>query len=67
MPWGSRHSYPPPAGAPSKPRLGGSISSSNAAPTPSAPYPNIEITREADDGDPGPSGEKVMEGRLRDV
>ena len=28
-------------------------------------YPEIEITREADDGDPAPSGEKVLEGSLR--
>ena len=27
-------------------------------------YPEIEVTREADDGDPQASGEKVLEGRL---
>jgi anti-sigma-K factor RskA len=30
-------------------------------------YPEIEITREADDGDPASSGEKVLEGRLRNA
>lgn len=28
-------------------------------------YPEIEITREPDDGDPGSSGEKFLEGRLQ--
>ncbi len=27
-------------------------------------YPEIEVTRQADDGDPQASGEKVLEGRL---
>ena len=35
------------------------------APASSRHYPEIEITREPDDGDPGSSGEEVLEGRLR--
>jgi Anti-sigma-K factor rskA, C-terminal/Putative zinc-finger len=30
-------------------------------------YPEIEVTREADDGDPESSGERVLEGELRDA
>jgi hypothetical protein len=30
-------------------------------------YPEIEVTREADDGDPTSSGETVLEGDLRDA
>ena len=30
-------------------------------------YPKIEVTREADDGDPESSGERVLEGDLRDA
>lgn len=30
-------------------------------------YPGIEVTREADDGDPGSSGEKVLEGQLQNA
>ena len=35
------------------------------APASAREYPEIEITREADDGDPGSSGEEVLEGKLR--
>ena len=35
------------------------------APASSRHYPEIEITREPDDGDPGSSGEEVLEGKLR--
>jgi anti-sigma-K factor RskA len=36
-----------------------------AAPASATVYPEIEITREPGDGDPGSSGEAVLEGRLR--
>jgi anti-sigma-K factor RskA len=35
------------------------------APASARDYPEIEITREPDDGDPGSSGEEVLEGELR--
>jgi anti-sigma-K factor RskA len=35
------------------------------APASARVYPEIEITREPDDGDPGSSGEEVLEGNLR--
>jgi anti-sigma-K factor RskA len=35
------------------------------APASAREYPEIEITRETDDGDPGSSGEEVLEGKLR--
>jgi anti-sigma-K factor RskA len=35
------------------------------APASARVYPEIEITREPDDGDPGSSGEEVLEGKLR--
>jgi anti-sigma-K factor RskA len=35
------------------------------APTSSRHYPEIEITREPDDGNPKASGEEVLEGKLR--
>jgi anti-sigma-K factor RskA len=35
------------------------------APAGARVYPEIEITREPDDGDPGSSGEEVLEGKLR--
>ncbi len=35
------------------------------APATARDYPEIEITREPDDGDPRTSGEEVLEGRLR--
>jgi len=36
-----------------------------AAPAIAREYPEIEITREPDDGNPGSSGEEVLEGNLR--
>jgi hypothetical protein len=38
-----------------------------AAPASATVYPEIEITREPGDGDPGSSGEAVLEGRLRNT
>jgi anti-sigma-K factor RskA len=35
------------------------------APANARDYPEIEITREPDDGDPGSSGEEVLEGKLQ--
>jgi anti-sigma-K factor RskA len=37
------------------------------APTNAVSYPEIEVTREPDDGDPGSSGEKVLIGDLRSL
>lgn len=37
------------------------------APVSARDYPEIEITREPDDGDPGASGEEVLEGDLRNA
>jgi hypothetical protein len=36
-----------------------------SAPVSARDYPEIEITRELDDGDPSASGEEVLEGKLR--
>ena len=44
---------------------GGRTTVNLTAPASSRHYPEIEITREPDDGDPGSSGEEVLEGRLR--
>ena len=38
-----------------------------AAPATAKDYPEIEITRELDDGDPNASGEEVLEGKLRSI
>ena len=38
-----------------------------AAPAIAREYPEIEITRESDDGKPGPSGEEVLEGKFRNT
>jgi hypothetical protein len=38
-----------------------------AAPATAREYPEIEITRESDDGKPGPSGEEVLEGKFRNT
>ena len=35
------------------------------APVSASDYPEIEVTRETDDGDPASSGEEVLEGKLR--
>ncbi len=45
----------------------GDATVSMSAPTSSVAYPEIEITREPDDGDPGSSGDKVLVGDLRDL
>jgi anti-sigma-K factor RskA len=37
------------------------------APASAVSYPEIEVTRESDDGDPGSSGEKVLVGDLRNL
>jgi anti-sigma-K factor RskA len=37
------------------------------APANARDYPEIEVTREPDDGDPGSSGEEVLEGNLRNA
>jgi anti-sigma-K factor RskA len=37
------------------------------APASAVSYPEIEVTREPDDGDPGSSGEKVLVGDLRNL
>jgi hypothetical protein len=37
------------------------------APASAVSYPEIEVTREPDDGDPGSSGEKVLVGDLRSL
>jgi len=36
-----------------------------SAPTTAGDYPEIEVTREPDDGDPGSSGKGILEGSLR--
>ena len=38
-----------------------------AAPAIAREYPEIEITRESDDGNPGSSGEEVLEGKFRNT
>ena len=45
----------------------GNATVSMSAPTSSVAYPEIEVTREPDDGDPGSSGDKVLVGDLRDL
>jgi hypothetical protein len=45
----------------------GSANVSMSAPVSSVAYPEIEITQEPDDGDPGSSGKVVLEGSLRDL
>jgi anti-sigma-K factor RskA len=44
---------------------GGQTTVNLTAPASAVSYPEIEVTREADDGDPGSSGEKVLVGDLR--
>jgi len=46
---------------------GGSTTVSMSAPASAVAYPEIEITLEPDDGDPGSSGEVVLKGSLRDL
>jgi hypothetical protein len=38
-----------------------------SAPVNATAYPEIEITQEPDDGDPGSSGKVVLKGSLRDL
>ena len=45
----------------------GSTTVSMSAPASAVAYPEIEITLEPDDGDPGSSGEVVLKGSLRDL
>ena len=45
----------------------GSASVSMSAPVSAVAYPEIEITQEPDDGDPGSSGKVVLKGSLRDL
>ena len=49
------------------PQPGGRATVSMSAPASAVAYPEIEVTLEPDDGDPGPSGEVVLEGSLRDL
>ncbi|HEY6689813.1 MAG TPA: anti-sigma factor [Rubrobacter sp.] len=44
---------------------GGQTTVNLTAPASAVSYPEIEVTREPDDGDPGSSGEKVLVGDLR--
>jgi anti-sigma-K factor RskA len=44
---------------------GGQTTVNLTAPVGATSYPEIEVTREPDDGDPGSSGEKVLVGDLR--
>ena len=44
---------------------GGQTTVNLTAPASAVSYPEIEVTREPDDGDPGSSGEKVLIGDLR--
>ena len=46
---------------------GGRASVSMSAPVSAVAYPEIEITQEPDDGDPGSSGKVVLKGSLRDL
>jgi anti-sigma-K factor RskA len=46
---------------------GGQTTVNLTAPASAVSYPEIEVTREADDGDPGSSGEKVLTGDLRSL
>ena len=45
----------------------GSATVSMSAPVSAVSYPEIEITREPDDGDPGSSGKVVLKGSLHDL
>jgi len=45
----------------------GSTTVSMSAPASAVAYPEIEVTLEPDDGDPGSSGKVVLEGSLRDL
>jgi anti-sigma-K factor RskA len=46
---------------------GGQTTVNLTAPATAVSYPEIEVTREPDDGDPGSSGEKVLVGDLREL
>jgi anti-sigma-K factor RskA len=46
---------------------GGQTTVNLTAPANAVSYPEIEVTREPDDGDPGSSGEKVLVGDLRSL
>jgi anti-sigma-K factor RskA len=46
---------------------GGKTTVNLTAPANAVAYPEIEVTREPDDGDPGSSGEKVLVGDLRSL
>ena len=46
---------------------GGQTTVNLTAPASAVSYPEIEVTREPDDGDPGSSGEKVLVGDLRNL
>ena len=46
---------------------GGQTTVNLTAPASAVSYPEIEVTREPDDGDPGSSGEKVLVGDLRSL
>jgi anti-sigma-K factor RskA len=46
---------------------GGQTTVNLTAPSNAVSYPEIEVTREPDDGDPGSSGEKVLVGDLRSL
>jgi anti-sigma-K factor RskA len=46
---------------------GGETTVNLTAPANAVSYPEIEVTREPDDGDPGSSGEKVLVGDLRSL
>ena len=48
-------------------RPGGQTTVNLTAPVGATSYPEIEVTREPDDGNPGSSGEKVLVGDLRDL
>jgi anti-sigma-K factor RskA len=45
----------------------GSATVSMSAPVSSVAYPEVEVTQEPDDGDPGSSGKVVLKGSLRDL
>ena len=45
----------------------GSATVSMSAPVSAVAYPEIEVTQEPDDGDPGSSGNVVLKGSLRDL
>jgi anti-sigma-K factor RskA len=46
---------------------GGQTTVNLTAPANAVSYPEIEVTREPDDGDPGSSGEKILVGDLRSL